>query len=576
LQPLLVRSHELAGEDGSEYRRKVIESERIHVSRAAQGTGQGRAQYAKSLLALAGITGAVLLIACLNIAMLLLARASVREREFSVRLAIGASRGRVIRQLFTESLMLAFGGAALGLVFAAGFGQLLLNMVVSDRFHSTFDASLNTEALGFNFLIALLAGLIFGFAPAWQASRLGVSLRINECVRITRLTGRQVMISAQVALAVVVLAGAGLFLRTLRELRAMDLGFQPQRVLQAGIDPSGYSPEQCVELFRRVAQEIAAIPGVQAVSAGHMRVISGGGWGSGMRIQGMTLPESDEGPHRDVVGARYFSTLGIALVSGREFNDADLAPNAPKVAIINEAFAKFYFGDRNPLGMRIGPAASTEPEHTIVGVAKDSKYTGLREKSLRFWYAPFTQTQNGPARSLTFYARTGLDPDSLIVPLRSRIAAIDRGIALFDVKTIEEQFDDELQLERLLSTLSVLFGVLAAFLAAIGLFGVLSYSVARREREIGIRIALGAVPFRAAWPVVRHTALYVVAGIGLGLAGAMFVTQSLEKLLFGVMPGDPVAIGGACLLMLVAAVLAAFFPARKAASVEPAVTLRSE
>ena len=323
---------------------------------------------------------------------------------------------RLIRQMLTESLLLGILGGGAGLLVAYGLGQILITLVTADRKHSTLTMSSDVTLLAFNFVIALAASIGFGLVPALQAVAIharAADSKEHIQVPVRRLAGRKVMMSVQVAISLVLLASAGLFIRSLNNLRSIDVGFRTDKLLQITLNPSGYAPERLAGFYTQVVEQVRSLPGVQAATFGRQRLVEGSAWSSGIVVAGFRQPENDRGPNRDAIGSNYFSALGIPLIAGREFTDADTAA-APKVAIINEAFARFYFGSQNPLGKQIGPGGG-KPEYTIVGVAKNAKYREMREAPTRFWYVPFAQLgDQGSFRALTLFVRTSTDPNSMV------------------------------------------------------------------------------------------------------------------------------------------------------------------
>jgi predicted permease len=579
LMPLLLRDHDLdpGRSRWTEEWKAVLASERLHVTPAAQGNAGQRRAYERAIWVLTAMAAAVLLLACVNIAHLLLARASARAHEFSVRLAIGAGRIRLVRQLLTESLLLGILGGGVALFVAYGLGQILLTLVISDANHSTLTVAPDRILLAFNFAVALAASMAFGLAPALQSLRytLAPGLKGSHSEPIRRLTGRKIMMSVQVAISLVLLAGAGLFTRSLDNLRSIDVGFRTDRLLQITLNPSGYAPERLPGFYTQVVEQIRSVPGVQAATFGRQRLIAGAGWRSGIVVPGFTSPPNDRGPYRDAIGSDYFSALGIPLIAGREFTQADTA-TAPKVAIVNQAFAQFYFGNQNPLGKLIGPGGS-KPDYTIVGVAQNAKYREMREAPSRFWYVPYAQLgDQGSFSALTLFVRASSNPNSMVNSIRAAVGRVDRNVALFEIKTLDAQVTDNVRLERALASLTILFGMVATLLAGAGLFGVLAYSVAQRKREIGIRIAIGARPADAAWTVVRGVALFVFVGVAGGIAIALGLSSVVRRLLFGIQPNDPLTLAIAALTIWAIATLAALLPAAQAARIEPASTLRSD
>lgn len=579
LTPLLRRDHD---EDPGRAKRtaqwsKVLGSERLHVTPAAQGNAGQRKAYERAIWVLAAMVASVLLLACVNIAHLLLARSAARAHEFRIRLAIGAGSARLVRQSLTESLLLGLLGGCAGLFIAYGLGRILVTMAIADPSHSTLGAAPDAALLAFNFAVALTAAIGFGLAPALQSARAGLApgLKGAHSHRPKRFSGRKLLTSLQVAISLVLLAGAGLFIRSLLNIGHIDVGFRTARLLQVTLNPSGYPEDRLDAFYRDVVEQVRTLPGVESASFGRQRLIARRSWGSGIVVEGFTGGDDDRGPNRDAIGADYFSTLGIPLVVGREFNAGDTA-TAPKVAIVNEAFVHFYFGNGNPLGRRIGPGGG-KPEYVIVGVTRNAKYREMREAPVRFWYVPFDQlTEKGAFRALTLFVRTSSDPDAVAGGLRSAIARIDRDLPLFDIKTVDAQIEDNVRLERLLATLSIFFGIVAALLAGAGLFGVLWYSVSRRRREIGIRMAVGARPAQVARVIITEAGIFIGLGMAAGLGTALLLSSLIRHLLFGIQPNDPMAMTAAVSVITLITLMATLLPASQAARVDPASVLRSD
>ena len=556
----------------------------VRLASGARGVGLVRARWSSRLYILSVACGIILLIACVNLANLLLARATGRQHEIAVRLSLGASRARLLRQLFTESLLLASVGGVLGVLLAKPLAAVVLHYWAGNG-SGTLDARIDARSLAFTFSLALLTAVLFGLAPAWRTTRIDLSPAMKGGGRgaagsIARARMGRLLVSAQVALSVLLLVGAGLFVRTLVNLSKVDLGFRPERLLTFQTDPSrnGYHGQKLADLYTRLRQRIAAIPGVVSVGMSHVGLIEGSETDDGVYVPGRRVRPSDES-NLLVCSDSFLETMRIPVVMGRDLSSSD-GPGGPLVAVVNETFAKQYFSGKNPVGETFflgdpKDTASLAGPIRIVGVAKDAHYTGVRETVPPISYLPYTQrTEN--LRQMTFAIRTVLPPLSIAGAVRRAVAGIDSTIPVADVRTEEEQIDDSLGTERLFAGLVSSFGALAALLAAIGLYGVLAYSVARRTAEIGIRIALGATRGNVQWLVLRESLLTVSLGLLLGAPAAFALTRLVKSMLYGVTPADAVSFAGAVLLMIVVTAIAAWVPARRAARVDPMVALRYE
>jgi predicted permease len=365
--------------------------------------------------------------------------------------------------------------------------------------------------------------------------------------------------------------------RSLRNLETAQIGFVPEHLLQATLMPrnAGYSGAQVLPYVERTIERIHSVPGVKSASIAAMPVLANASWGSGIRVEGVSIPDSDRGPDRNAVGPHYFATMGIPLVLGRDFDERD-AEKAPPVAIVNEAFARTYFGKENPIGRRIDQAgdSKTPPRFTIVGVAKDGRYRIVRETETAFWYIPLAQS--AMRNYLTVYVRATTDPSHAIADVRRAIAAVDSNVGTFNIRTVESQIAGGRRFERMIALLATIFGALAAALAAIGLYGVLSYFVNQRQREIGIRMALGSTPAAVARLIVSSVTGWAALGIVLALPAVYFGSQAVRTVLFEVQPMDPTALACAAGLLGAVASLAAWLPARRASRLDPSAALRTE
>ncbi len=571
------------GQPVSEFRRHVFESTRMNLLPAGTGLATQAERGAKQLWVLMAVVGIVLLSGCLNIANLLLARTAARRREIAVRLSLGAPRRRLIRQLLTESVLLAFAGGAGGVVFAVAGARLLAMFLTAGQPGMSLHVMPDARVLTFTLALSLLTGILFGLAPAVQGTRIDVTPELKgELSRLpgTRISWRKALVSIQVALSVLLLIAAGLFLRSLIRLRTMDLGFDQRNVLEASLDPTliGYGQRQTQAFYREVGDRVARIPGVLSVSFSSVGLVSDSDWGSGITVQGYQPKEDDVGPDRNIVGPRYFSTLRIPMIKGRDFTTRDHA-HSPHVAIVNETFARFYFGKQDPIGKLIGPGGKTPvADFAIVGVAKDGKYANLRESATRFWYIPYEQygETGRELHGLAMYARTAGDPLKEAGAVRRVVHSLDPKVPVFDVKTLEQQIDEDLATDRMVATLSTFFSLLTALIAAIGLYGVMTFSMTQRKREIGIRMALGAQRSAVIRSVMREVAVLIALGIALGIPCALGLGKFVKSILFEIKPTDEFVFVTAIALSVVVTLAAGYLPARRAASIDPTVALRYE
>jgi predicted permease len=555
----------------------------LELQPASQGLSQLRNQFSRPLSILMGMVGLVLLIACANVANLLLARATARQKEIGVRLSLGAPRSRLIRQLLTESLLLACIGGTLGTAFAWWGSRILLALLSHPGNPLTLNVSPDLRVLAFTAAACLVTGLLFGLAPAFRATRVDVAPALKHGVPSLRgsISLAKALMVAQAALSLVLLFGAGLFVRTLVNLESLDTGFDQQRVLLFGIDASqaGYLGPALNDFYDRVQQRVAALPGVVSATASLHLLLSGSSRGNSFWVPGYT-PKPDErmGVHVMPAGANFFATMKIPLLSGRDFTTRD-DENAPKIAVINEAFAKLYFQNQNPIGRHIQwdrKKADTDME--IVGVAKDARYNSLRADASPTIYHPFRQA--GRIFFMHFEVRAAGNPQALIPSVRRAVASIDRNVPLFDVKTQAEQIDELLMQERLFAKLSSFFGLLALLLACVGIYGILSYAVARRSSELGVRMALGAQRRDIVHMVLREALLVAAAGLALGIPASLLAARLasgvISDLLYGLKAADATSILLAAAALIVVAVFAGIWPARRASRVDPLVALRYE
>jgi len=576
----------------SSYTREQFLKGQVDLLPAAQGRSPIRQQLSQPLWLLLGVVGGVLLIACANVASLLIARATSRQKEIAVRLALGASRGRLVGQLLVESVLLAAIGGILGLVFASWTTRFLLGFLpVSDTPH-VISGAIDNRILAFNFALSLATGLVFGLVPALRSTKPNLAPTLKDQVGAVVGGGgvrlRKGLVVAQVMVSVVLLISAGLFIRSLRNLRLLDLGLKTNNLIAFNLAPtlSGYTPLRAKQFDKQVLDRVSAAPGVTGMAFAQMGLLEGNEWDSSMSVEGYEAkPGESMNPYCNAVSPGYFKTMGIPLIAGRDFDDRDARyeiadPKAQlpsyKVAIVNESYARHYFGNRSPIGRHIGfginPGTKTPIE--IIGVVKDSKYTGVRDEIPQQVFFAFME--NDTVGGAVMYVRTTNQPDAAFGAVRQVVRQLDSNIPIYNLRTLDHQIDQSLLNDRLIATLSTAFGALATILAVIGLYGVMAYTVARRTREIGVRMALGAVPGDVVWLVMREVLVLVGTGLVLGLVASWGVSRFVSSQLYGVTGSDPMAIAAACAVLASVAALAGYLPARRATRVNPVLALRYE
>jgi predicted permease len=549
---------------------------------AARGHDRLRNDYDLPLAVLMGMVGVVLLIACINVANLLFVRGTARAPEVAVRASVGASRNRLVRQFLTESLLLAMSGGAIALIFAAWGTRLVATLFRENQNPIVIDVQPDGVVLLFAGVLAVITGIVFGLLPAVRATRVALMPALRPGAIATGfphpLSGRYALVAGQIALGLVLTFGAALLVRTLQNLQTLDGGFTTDTVLVFGLDArdTPFPAERVAGLCGGVLDRLRARPGVVAASCSTMSPID-----TAMEGRILGIPLSPPGTRTDdivlanTVTPDYFRTFGIQLVRGRLFTSQDAATSA-RVAIVNESVARAYFGDADPVGRTIAWGRKPDPARalTVVGVVRDARQS-LRQSPPRMVYQPLEQILEAP-QGLTAAVRTAEDPAAFAGIVRGEVRALSRDVAVPWVRTMREQIEASLVTERLLATLSAAFGALALLLACVGLYGVISYDVTRRRREIGIRLALGATRGGVLGGVLRQVGTIAIAGLGTGLVAAWFASQLVSDFLFGVTAGDPFTLGVAVLVLAVTAMLAGYLPARRAAQVDPAVTLRTE
>jgi len=570
----------------SSSQQKIYLKRTFAVQMAANGLSNIRSKYSQALMVLMVIVGVVLLIACSNVANLLLARGAAQQREIAIRMALGSGRGRLIRQLLGESLLLSFTGAALGILLAHWGARLLVGLLASNVYRErqvVLDLTIDLRLLAFTAGVAVLTSLAFGLAPAWRATRVDPQSAMKTNARAAKPGGKFVigkaLVVAQVALSLVLVAGAGLLLATFVRLETLDPGFERAHVLLMDVDLGDKSipPARRAIIFARVLEHLRLLPGVRSVSSSADTPLGGSVWAYYLQIEGYTPASSErELVFFNKVSDRYFETFGTPVLSGRDFNARDTA-GSPKVAIVNESFTKKYFHGRNPIGRRYRAEQGNKVGDPveIVGLVHDAKYLDLRENFHPIVYVPANQDAQ-PGKIVTFELRSAAGKaTAMIREAKHAVSAVEPGASL-QFRTLAGQVDESLARERLLATLSGFFGGLALLLAVIGLYGVTSYNVTRRRSEIGIRLALGAEQSRILYTVLREVAVLVGMGLAIGLAGAAGATRFIATFLYGVRADDHRTLFVAAAMLAFVGVIAGFLPARRASRLDPMETIREE
>ena len=548
-----------------------------------QGNTVLRQQYERPLRMLIAVTGFVLLIACANLASLLAARAAARQKEIAVRLAIGSSRARMVRQLMTESLMLAMLGGSAGIALAIVMVKSLLGFLPESPGGYTISSLPDWRVLGFSILLSLATGIAFGLVPALQASRAGIAETLktkaaNVAGGIAQINFRRILVTAQISLSLLLLIGAGLFIRSLSNLHAVNPGFTVRNLVQFDLDVGsiGYDENHAHAFYAELESRLRHLPELAAAGMATNPVLAGNGWESPILIEGRDNKPEDQNIHAYVnrVSPGFFKTLGIHLLSGRTFRDSDTV-DTPKVVVVSRSLAEHYFGTQSPLGHRIGRGfdLSAPKDLEIVGVVNDIDYQDLRQSHRRQVYLCGPQ---GLMLGGTMYLSVNGDARGAFADARRLIHELEPKAPVTHMKTVEHQLEESLITERMIASLSTAFTLLAVALAVLGLYGVMAYMVAQRAREIGIRVALGAASGSVIWLVLREAALLIVAGIAVALPLAFVLGRFVRSELFGVQPADPAAILTAALLLSAISLLAGFVPARRAASADPLEVLRDE
>jgi predicted permease len=559
--------------------RQKIQNAHVNLKPGGTGISGLRFLYSQPLHILMAVVGLVLLIACANIAILLLARASARQQELLARIALGASRRRLIRQLLTESVLLSIIGGAVGVVVAY---WCVKGLVLLLQVSSAVKVQPDWSVLAFTIGISILTGIAFGIIPAIRYS--GIDPRGATAVRPpefgkSRFGSASALIVLQVALSLILLIGAGMLAHSLLALETQNLGFHQNRTLVVSTSPrlAGYQPKQLYPLYREMDQRLNALPGVVSAALAQYTPVSGTSSSSNFSMEGYTpAPGKEMNLFGLAVGPRFFETLGIPVLSGRTIGPRDI-PATPAVAVVNETFVKQYLPHRNPIGQHIYLGSQFKsPGVEIVGVVADSKYYDLRKKPEPMVFSAVWQGKQFAIYAGNLIIRTQGDPASVIPEVKQMLNSIDSRLPILDITTLDRQIANSLKEQKMITTLCSIFGILALVLASIGIYGTMAYSVARRTTEIGIRMALGAQRGQVLWMILRDSVLLISAGLVVGFPLALAGTHWIRSFLFGVPAADPVAIGSAVVLIAILAMVAGYLPARRASRIDPMSAIRYE
>ncbi len=565
--------------DGDVARLESKDYPRLVALPGSRGLREHRRSFERPIFGLSLVVSLVLLIACANLANLLLARAALRRPEIAARLALGAGRGRLVRQLVTEAVLLAAMGGAGGTMFALWGKAALVGLAVNDsRFALDFDSGLNLRVLAFTLVISLVTGVLFGLAPAWRTTRMDLATVLRQDRRMTSGGSRlkNILVAFQVALSVLLLAGAGLFVRTLFHLEHVELGFNQERLLVFMVQPSqtGYEGERLVDFYGRLSERLESIPGVRAATFGRIPLIADYGWNTSLLLPGERRSTAAEHmTNRQIVRENYFEALEIPRLRGRGFTAQDDA-RAPRVAIVNQTLARKFFPNQDPLGQRVRES-DEGPDWEIVGVVGDTKYNTQRNAIEPLLFTPWRQ-EVSEIGDMRFAVRAAGEPGALADTVRRAVRELEAGLPVTEVGTQVAQSKATLSRERLYARFLTFFGALALGLAAVGLSGVLGYSVSQRTSEIGLRMALGAQRPQVVRMIVLQGLRPTIAGLALGLAASLAAGRLLAEFVYGVGTSDPATLAAVSALLVAVAALAAFLPARRASRIDPMQALRTE
>ena len=578
-----IRSYEMtlpAAKNWTQYSRDQFMKGQLIVEAAPGGFSGLRNDFSTPLIVLMCMVGLVLLIACANVANLLIARAFMRQKEIAVRLSLGASRGRLVRQMLVESLVLSFAGGLVGLGLAFVLTRGLLSLVPSGGQPILVGARPDGRILAFTIALTFLTGIVFGLLPALRASRPDPWTTLKDTMGSIAGTGgslflRKGLVTAQVALSFLLLFGAGLFVKSLQNLRGTDTGIELENLLSFQLAPalSGYTEQRAVQFNRDLLDRLRSAAGVKSAAFAAVSLLSGDEWDSSTSVEGHTFADGeDQQAFMNAFSPGYFETMHIPILEGRDFRQSDLVEN-PTVAIVNKRFADHFFPGKSAVGKRLGRGGGPNTKLTveIIGVVADSLYEGPREGVHRQVFVP-----NWGRGSTVYYVRSAVGSSSAFNTIRNEVKQLDATMPVYEMKTLEGQLDETLLTDRLIALLSAGFGLLATILASIGLYGVMAFVVARRRKELGIRLALGAQPGVVIWLVMREVLLLLVIGLAVGIPSAILLGRYVSSVLYGIQPNDPWMAGSTIVLLSLVSAAAGLIPAHRASRIDPILALRHE
>jgi predicted permease len=576
-----IRQHELTlpgAKYFSQFNREQFMKGVLRVEKADVGYSPLRNDFSTALVVLMAMVGLVLLIACANVANLLIARGFMRQREIAVRLSLGATRGQLVRQLLTESVLLSLIGGALGIALSVVLTRGLIAFIPQQQ-PLLIQPTPDLRILSFTFVLTLLTGIVFGLLPALKASNPDQWATLKDTVGGIAGSGgslflRKGLVAAQVALSFLLLFGAGLFVRSLQNLQTTETGVQMDNLVTFRLSPalSGYDNPRTVNLYRELLDRLRSTPGIKSAGHAGVSILAGDEWDSTTSVEGHEAKDGEDmQAFMNALSPGYFDTMGIKVLDGRDFRASDVVEN-PKIAIVNKKFAQHFFPGKSAIGRRLGRGMGPETklDVEIIGVVEDSLYEGPREGVRRQVFWP------GYGGSSTFYVRTTEASASAFNIIRSEVKRLDAGMPVYDVKTVQGQLDETLLTDRLIALLSAGFGFLATLLASIGLYGVMAFIVARRRKEIGLRLALGAEPAGVLWIVMREVLILLTIGLAIGVPAAIGLGRYVSSQLYGIQPNDPWMAIGTVLLLTVVSAAAGLIPATRASRIDPILALRYE